>query len=201
MRLEFRMQRFTKQQHVSLARSVGCVTGCRLVSEQAGDQKNMSCSTSPHIVCKDVRELCQSKYVQVQHVERLLERLIDETSIKPKTGVVHQNVDGQPTRIKPGFQFSAGGGLCKIQSFDDDVDATALPKLLGQFLHRFCATRNIDKVTKQAYRVTDEDVAAAKASGLSEDQIFEIVVCAAIGEAALEHETGVAALRAATKKE
>src|SRR5262249_33832573 len=65
-----------------------------------------------------------------------------ETSIKPKTGVVHQNVDGQPTRIKPGFQFSAGGGLCKIQSFDDDVDATALPKLLGQFLHRFCATRN-----------------------------------------------------------
>ena len=36
----------------------------------------------------------------------------------------------------------------------------------------------INKVTKQAYRVTDEDIAAAKASGLSEDQIFEIIVCA-----------------------
>ena len=42
----------------------------------------------------------------------------------------------------------------------------------------------IDKVTKQAYRVTDDDIAAAKASGLTEDEIFEIVVCAAIGQAA-----------------
>ena len=59
----------------------------------------------------------------------------------------------------------------------------------------------IDKVTKKAYRVTDEDVAAAKASGLSEDQIFEIVVCAAIGQAARQHDTALAALEAATKKE
>ena len=59
----------------------------------------------------------------------------------------------------------------------------------------------IDKVTKQAYRVTDEHVAAAKASGLSEDQIFEIVVCAAIGQAARQHDTALAALEAETKKE
>ena len=59
----------------------------------------------------------------------------------------------------------------------------------------------IEKVTKQAYRVTDEDIAAAKASGLSEDQIFEIVVCAAIGQAARQHDTALAALKAATKKE
>src|SRR5262245_17740072 len=38
----------------------------------------------------------------------------------------------------------------------------------------------IGKVARQATRVTDEDVAAARASGLSEDQIFEIVVCAAV---------------------
>jgi hypothetical protein len=113
MRLEFRMQRFTKQQHVSIARSVGCVTGCRLVSEQAGDQKNMSRSAFPHIVCKDVRELCQSKYVQVEHVERFLKRLIDKASIKPKTSVVHQNVDGQPTRIKSGFQFTLAAGFAR----------------------------------------------------------------------------------------
>jgi hypothetical protein len=47
----------------------------------------------------------------------------------------------------------------------------------------------IDKVAKHAYKVTDEDIAAARASGLSEDQIFEIVVCAAIGpgHAAVRH--------------
>ena len=59
----------------------------------------------------------------------------------------------------------------------------------------------IDKVTKQAYRVTDEDIAAAKAYGLSEDQIFEIVVCAAIGQAARQHDSALAALEAATKEE
>jgi hypothetical protein len=59
----------------------------------------------------------------------------------------------------------------------------------------------IDKVTKQAYRVADEDIVAVKASGLSEDQIFEIVVCAAIGQAVRQHDTALAALEAATKKE
>jgi len=59
----------------------------------------------------------------------------------------------------------------------------------------------IDKVTQQANRVTDEDFAAAKASGLSEDQIFEIVVCAAVGQAARQHDTALAAFEAATKKE
>jgi len=41
----------------------------------------------------------------------------------------------------------------------------------------------ISKVAKNAYRITDEDIAAARASGFSEDQIFEIVMCAAIGQA------------------
>jgi alkylhydroperoxidase family enzyme len=40
----------------------------------------------------------------------------------------------------------------------------------------------IDKVARHAYRVTDEDVAAAKAAGASEDQLFELCVCAAIGQ-------------------
>ena len=41
----------------------------------------------------------------------------------------------------------------------------------------------VDKVAKHAYRVTDEDITAAKVSGLTEDQVFEIVVCAAVGQA------------------
>src|ERR1700682_2655062 len=47
----------------------------------------------------------------------------------------------------------------------------------------------VDKVAKHAYTVTDQDVAAAHASGLSEDQIFEIVVCAAIGQATRQYGT------------
>jgi len=59
----------------------------------------------------------------------------------------------------------------------------------------------IDKVAKHAYRVSDEDIAAARASGLSEDQIFEIVVCAAVGQATRQYDTALAALEAASEKE
>ena len=59
----------------------------------------------------------------------------------------------------------------------------------------------INKVAKHAYKVTDEDVAAAKASGLSEDQIFELVVCAAIGQATRQYDRALAALEAASEKE
>lgn len=49
--------------------------------------------------------------------------------------------------------------------------------------------------------MTDEDIAAARAPGLSEDQIFEIVVCAAIGQAMRQYDTALAALEAATEKD
>jgi hypothetical protein len=55
----------------------------------------------------------------------------------------------------------------------------------------------VDKVARHAYRVTDEDIAAVRVSGLSEDQVFEIVVCAAIGQAARQYDTALAALDAA----
>lgn len=58
----------------------------------------------------------------------------------------------------------------------------------------------IGKLTKHSHKVTDEDIAAARASGLSEDQIFEIVVCAAIGPATRQHDTALAALDAAIEK-
>jgi hypothetical protein len=59
----------------------------------------------------------------------------------------------------------------------------------------------VDKVARQACRVTDEDITAARVSGLSEDQVFEIVVCAAIGQATRQYDTALAALEAATGKE
>jgi hypothetical protein len=57
----------------------------------------------------------------------------------------------------------------------------------------------IDKVTRYAYKVTDADIAAARTSGLGEDEIFELVVCAAIGQARRQYDTARAALEAATK--
>lgn len=58
----------------------------------------------------------------------------------------------------------------------------------------------IDKVARHAYRVTDADIAAARASGLTEDQIFELGVCAAIGQATRQHDSAMAALAAATEE-
>ena len=59
----------------------------------------------------------------------------------------------------------------------------------------------VNKVAKHAYKVTDEDIAAARVSGLSEDQVFEIVVCAAVGQATRQYDTALAALETATGKE
>jgi alkylhydroperoxidase family enzyme len=56
----------------------------------------------------------------------------------------------------------------------------------------------VEKVAYHADRVTDEDVAAVRAAGLSEDQIFEIVVCAAIGQASRQYKNALAALASAT---
>jgi hypothetical protein len=56
----------------------------------------------------------------------------------------------------------------------------------------------MDKVANHADGVVDEDLAAVRASGLSEDQIFELVVCAAIGQAMRQYDSAIAALDAAT---
>jgi hypothetical protein len=59
----------------------------------------------------------------------------------------------------------------------------------------------VDRVARHAYTVTDEDVTAATVSGLSEDEVFEIVVCAAIGQATRQYDTALAALEAVTGKD
>jgi hypothetical protein len=57
----------------------------------------------------------------------------------------------------------------------------------------------IDKVAKHAFKVTDQDIAATRGTGFSEDQIFELVVCAAIGQATRQYDAALAALEAATE--
>ena len=52
----------------------------------------------------------------------------------------------------------------------------------------------IGKVVTRPTQVADADFAAAKASGFSEDELFELVVCAAVGQSARLYEAGLAAL-------
>jgi len=53
----------------------------------------------------------------------------------------------------------------------------------------------VDKVALHAYRVTDEDLAALKQAGNSDDVLFEATVSAALGAALGRLERGLSALR------
>jgi alkylhydroperoxidase family enzyme len=57
----------------------------------------------------------------------------------------------------------------------------------------------VDKIAKHAYKVTDDDIAAARAAGISEDEIFELAVCAALGQASRQLDAALAAVDAATR--
>jgi hypothetical protein len=52
----------------------------------------------------------------------------------------------------------------------------------------------IDKVARCAYKVTDEDISAVKVSGASEDQIFELIVCSAVGAATRQYDEALTIL-------
>ena len=71
----------------------------------------------------------------------------------------------------------------------DDRQAAAAPLTL------------IEKIRREPRTVTDDDVSSARKSGLDEDQIFELVVCAAVGQAVRQYDSALAALQAASAKE
>jgi hypothetical protein len=56
----------------------------------------------------------------------------------------------------------------------------------------------IGKVATEPTQVTDADFEAAKAAGFTEDQLFELVISAAVGQSTRMYEAGLAALTAAT---
>jgi len=55
----------------------------------------------------------------------------------------------------------------------------------------------VAKVARAAWTVTDADVAATRSAGVSEDEIFELAVCAALGQATRQLGDALAALDAA----
>ena len=56
----------------------------------------------------------------------------------------------------------------------------------------------VDKVAMRPVQVNEADFATAKEWGCSEDQLFELVICAAVGQSSRLYEAGLAALAEAT---
>ena len=52
----------------------------------------------------------------------------------------------------------------------------------------------LGKVATRPTQVTDADFEAAQAAGFSEDELFELVICAAVGQSARLYDAGLAAL-------
>ena len=73
----------------------------------------------------------------------------------------------------------------RVHAFSNDGLSPPLDALIG-------------KVADRPTQVTEEDLSAAKASGCTEDQLFELVVCAAVGQSARLYEAGLTALAEAT---
>jgi hypothetical protein len=52
----------------------------------------------------------------------------------------------------------------------------------------------IEKVAARSAQVTDADFAAASEAGFTDDQLFELVICAAVGPSSRQYEAGLAPL-------
>ena len=58
----------------------------------------------------------------------------------------------------------------------------------------------VEKIARNAYKVTDHDIEHLLHEGYSEDALFEIVVCAAVGAGAARFERAMEALKSATEQ-
>ena len=96
-----------------------------------------------------------------------------------KRSIHHQLVD----RILQG-PGQAPGDL-RARAFDNSELPDALRPLL-------------DKVATRSAEVTDADFATAMEAGFTDDQLFELVICAAAGQSTRQYEAGLAALAEAT---
>jgi hypothetical protein len=52
----------------------------------------------------------------------------------------------------------------------------------------------LDKVATSSAQVSDEDFAVASRAGFTDDQLFELVICAAVGKSTRQYDAGLAAL-------
>jgi len=52
----------------------------------------------------------------------------------------------------------------------------------------------LDKVATKSAQVTDADFATAMEAGFTDDQLFELVICTAVGQSTRQYEAGLAPL-------
>ena len=83
-----------------------------------------------------------------------------------------------------------GGGMASPELRAKAFDNRDLPEPLSTLL---------DKVAKRSFQVSESDFAAALAAGFTEDQLFELVICAAVGDSSRLYQAGLAALTEATR--
>lgn len=57
----------------------------------------------------------------------------------------------------------------------------------------------LNKVARRSFEVLDNDFGAALSVGFTEDELFELVICAAVGESSRLYQAGLAALDEATR--
>src|SRR5882762_6492995 len=83
----------------------------------------------------------------------------------------------------------ASGPSAPLSGTERGTGGEDIPPALGAY---------VDKVALHAYEVTDEDLAALKQAGHSDDVLFEVTVSAALGAALGRLERGLSALREAS---
>ena len=88
-------------------------------------------------------------------------------------GALRRAVLESPAHTEPATRAAAAGG-------------DPLPEPLGSYLA---------KVRDRSWRIDDDDVAGLRAAGLTEDEIFELTVAAALGAATRSLDAGLRALR------
>lgn len=96
----------------------------------------------------------------------------EQTGGRPElVRAIEQAILGCEGDLPPGLRRSGFRRAISIAKGDSN-EPDGLGEPLGDF---------VDKVARHSYKVTDEDVAALKVAGYSEDAIFETIVATAVG--------------------
>ncbi len=84
-----------------------------------------------------------------------------------------------------------GEGKASVESRQSAFDNSGLTEPLRTL---------VDKIAYHSAKVTDENIKEVISSGTGEDQVFELVICAAAGQASRQYESALKALTEAINK-
>lgn len=100
--------------------------------------------------------------------------------------VVHGLLDSAAGHAPSGLRRAVEARTALLCGASERVGTQAeLPRELSRY---------VDTIALHAYKVSDADVEMLKSAGYSEDEVFELTLCAALGAALGRYERGVAAL-------